>query len=495
MKFLPSIGIRGRLLLVLVASTVLSGVVLVPVLRDLLLPRMARDEGERLLATARVAAARAPADPERWEDWARDLARSIPGAHAALIRAEPGRAQFAMACSAVGISLDHAVSAYLEGEELARVSPPVPPGMAPPEEPAPPVWQALVRLEGEAGERGLLALFQLPGGTSDAPVPVWSLVMLYGALVAFLALLGGMLTGHFLLVQPVVRAASMAQRMAPVDGDVPEGDVGALPVQVQAIVREAREDRRRAERLQGELDRIRNDLKGAQGRLIRAEKLASVGQLAAGIAHEIGNPIGIALGMSEILKDAGGDERQTRAFAGQVHAAVLRVHGILKDLLDFARPSREEGAVADVAAAVDSTLKLVRPHKRFGGVAVEVRCGDEPLRAEIRPSQLQQVLLNLLMNAADAMEGRGRIVVEAKAAGGWVEIDVRDEGPGIPEDVLPRIFDPFFSTKPPGEGTGLGLAICAQIVQVYGGEIAVDSPPGAGARFTVRLWRAEAAEP
>jgi two-component system, NtrC family, sensor kinase len=490
-SFLPSIGIRGRLLLVLAASVLLSGLVLVPVLRDLLVPRMARDEGERLLATARVAAARAPAEADRWDDWARDVARSIPGAHAALIRGEPGRLQFAMACAAVGVSLENAVSAFLQGEELVQVPPPLPQGMAAPEEPPARVWQALVRLDGPVGQRGLLVVFQLPGSTGE-PRPVWSLVMFYCALVAFLGLVGGMLAGHFLLVAPVTRAASMARRMAPVDPDGPEAEVRALPLQVEAIVREAREDRKRAERLQGELDRIRDDLKGAQGRLIRAEKLASVGQLAAGIAHEIGNPIGIALGMSEILRDGAEDETQTRQFAGEVHGAVLRVHGILKDLLDFARPSREEGAEADVRACIDATQKLVRPHKRFGGVVADVRCDPGPLLAEIRPSQLQQVLLNLFMNAADAMDGKGRLHVDARARGAWIEVAVRDEGPGIPEDVLPRIFDPFFSTKPPGEGTGLGLAICAQIVQVYGGEVAVDSPAGGGACFTVRLWRADA---
>jgi len=217
-----------------------------------------------------------------------------------------------------------------------------------------------------------------------------------------------------------------------------------------------------------------------------------VGQLAAGIAHEIGNPMGIALGMSEILKDGLPSAADERRFAGEIHGAILRVHGILRDLLNFARPAMEEGANADVRAALDAKVKLVRPHKTFGGITLDVQCDDVPLVAEIRPSQLQQILLNLLMNAADAMNGTGGIQVRAHVAGRWVLVDVKDGGPGIPDDVLPKIFDPFFSTKPPGEGTGLGLAICAQIAEVYGGDITVDGGLGRGATFTVRLWRAEA---
>ncbi len=489
MRFVSSLGIRGRLLAVLGCSIALSALVLVPVLRDLLVPRLDRDEGERLLSFARVAAARAPADSSRWEVWARDVAGSIPGAHALLISSEPGRDNFRQACSEAGIDVDLAVGAFLQGELLARTNVTVPEGMDLPDEPWPPVWQALVRLDGTIGEKALLAIIELP--TNRPPAPVWQLLLLYGAMVSILAMLGGLLAGYFLLVRPVSRATTAARKFAPVDAATFPGDVAHLPRQIEAIVRNAAEDHRRAERVQDELDRIRSDLRGAQSRLIRAEKLASVGQLAAGIAHEIGNPMGIALGMSEILKGGLLSTEEERRFAGEIHGAILRVHGILRDLLTFARPSMEEGAQADVNAAIDATLKLVRPHKAFGDLEVALKNEGGPLLAEIRPSQLQQVLLNLLMNAADAMHGKGRIEIKARAEDQSIIIDVHDEGPGIPPDMLPKIFDPFFSTKPPGEGTGLGLAICAQIVGVYGGEISADGGSGLGATFTVRLWKAE----
>jgi signal transduction histidine kinase len=219
-----------------------------------------------------------------------------------------------------------------------------------------------------------------------------------------------------------------------------------------------------------------------------------VGQLAAGIAHEIGNPIGIALGLSEILRDGANDPAQTKEFAGQVHASILRVHGILRDLLDFARPSREEGARAEVKACLDGVRNLVRSHKKFGGIDLRTHLPADPLWVEIRPSQLQQVLLNLWMNAADAMDGRGVLTTTARREGRRIEIEVRDTGPGIPEEALARVFDPFFSTKPPGEGTGLGLAICAQILQVYGGDITAGNAPDRGAVFQVHLWEAAEAE-
>jgi len=119
---------------------------------------------------------------------------------------------------------------------------------------------------------------------------------------------------------------------------------------------------------------------------------------------------------------------------------------------------------------------------------VDLHVDEGQVLAEIKPSQLQQILVNLLLNAADAMKGRGRVTVRAAREDRMVSLSVRDEGPGIPDDDRERIFDPFFSTKPPGEGTGLGLPICAQIVEVYGGDIRVESAPGEGACFTLRLW-------
>ncbi|HOU54219.1 MAG TPA: ATP-binding protein [Myxococcota bacterium] len=485
-------GIRGRLLLVVLFATALSGSVLIPILRDLWVPRLERSEGEQVLSRARLAAARAPADAGQWGDWVRDLSRSLEGITVRLLSTEPGRPEFLEEARRVGVPLDLAVEAFLSGEALARVPPSLPeeppPGKAVTARP----WMALVRLDGPGTRPSLLVMEQTP--RSQTPPSVWTLVVLYSLLVAALGVLGGLVAGYFLIVRPISATASRVRRRSlwPSEDDL--GDLALLSRSLDDLSKRLAEERRRADRLTDELERNRADLRGAKGRLIQAEKLASVGQLAAGIAHEIGNPIGIALGLSEILRDGVGDPAQAKAFAGQVHASILRVHGILRDLLDFARPSREEGARAEVRACVDGVRKLVRAHKRFEGIDLRTHLPADPLWVEIRPSQLQQVLLNLWMNAADAMEGRGTLTTTARREGRRIEIEVRDTGPGIPEETLPRIFDPFFSTKPPGEGTGLGLAICAQILQVYGGDITAGNAPDRGAVFQVRLWDATEAE-
>ncbi|HOC99832.1 MAG TPA: ATP-binding protein, partial [Myxococcota bacterium] len=251
------------------------------------------------------------------------------------------------------------------------------------------------------------------------------------------------------------------------------------------------EDRRQMERQDWEISRMRNDLKGAQTTLIRAEKLASVGQLAAGVAHEIGNPVGIILGMSDVLRQGGSSPEEVQRFSDEIHKATMRVDQTIRELLTFARPVRDEGARADVRQVVESTVKLVQTHKSFRNVMVCIDIGEECPVAEIRPSQLQQVLLNLFLNAAAAMNGEGRIEVSCRCEDRRLSIAVRDFGPGIPEKDLQRIFDPFFTTKPPGEGTGLGLAMSSQIVEIYGGEIEAESRIGEGAVFTVKLWMAQ----
>ena len=228
-------------------------------------------------------------------------------------------------------------------------------------------------------------------------------------------------------------------------------DLPGLRDEIETLSKRLRDVHLRSERQSAELDRIRSDLKGAQATLLRAEKLASVGQLAAGVAHEIGNPLGVILGLSSLMKASPCTDDEVRRFAGEIEAATQRAHGIIRDLLSFARPSRVEGAESDVEQVLRATLQLLKPQKRFRDVIVDFRTVEGPLSAEIRGSQLQQVVLNLLLNAADAMGGRGTIAIRAWKDERSVYLEVEDGGPGIPPEILPRVFDPFFTTKPPGE--------------------------------------------
>jgi two-component system, NtrC family, sensor kinase len=227
--------------------------------------------------------------------------------------------------------------------------------------------------------------------------------------------------------------------------------------------------------------------------IIRTEKLASVGQLAAGVAHEIGNPLAAILGYVDILRSeaAGkGDlpvaERQDAL--DRVKAETQRIHRIIRELLEFSRPSHEEPVATDPLRVVQSAQALLAPQARFRGVKV-VTAGPEPWpEVMVSPGRLAQVLVNLLMNSADAMGGKGSIVVACEAVDGKARLTITDEGPGVPAENRRKIFDPFFTTKPVGQGTGLGLSVSRSIVESFGGTLDLAPPaPGQGAQFVLEL--------
>lgn len=472
------LGFRGRLVLVLATSAGLGVTLLVTTFRPLLLSGTTEVRAERLLWSARLAAALAPTDSSSWEAWTEDLGSTLPGIRTFLIRTLPGEIGFAAICAEKKVTPSDATAAFLQGEALVEAN----------EETPVAAWGALVRLSGNRGERALLGIFEKEPSLLVSK-HLWNMWLLLVVMVFILVSISGYLVAYATLIRPLNKIVNEVGREF--SGAPLSNDLKALRQAVIELTKKMKETSSRAERLRSELNRIREDFKGAQASLLRAEKLASVGQLAAGIAHEIGNPLGIVIGLSELLANEDTTADEVRKYAADIHAATMRVHGILKDLLAFARPAREEGAVADVSAVVDETIHLLMPQKRFKGVKVQVEKPEGVISAEIKPSQLQQILVNLLMNASDAMGGKGRIVVSIRTEDRYVLIDVIDEGPGVRPEDRERVFDPFYTTKPPGEGTGLGLAICAQIANAYGGEITVSDAPVKGACFTLRLWRVD----
>jgi signal transduction histidine kinase len=251
--------------------------------------------------------------------------------------------------------------------------------------------------------------------------------------------------------------------------------------------------------------------------LIRTEKLASVGQLAAGVAHEIGNPLAAVLGYVDILRaDAAGDGpplmtgAERRDALERVKAETQRINKIIQDLLAYSRPTKEEAEVTDPRKVLQSAQALLTPQARFRGVKIRVqdpvstvgetvagRTGDRSWpRVLASTGRLNQVFLNLLLNAADAMDGQGVVTVACERLMDKVRIRFRDEGPGISGDMARKIFDPFFTTKAPGQGTGLGLSISRSIVEANHGtlELIPTEPGERGATFLITLPAARTTE-
>lgn len=269
------------------------------------------------------------------------------------------------------------------------------------------------------------------------------------------------------------------------------------------------------------LDETNQRLTEAQHELVQAEKMASLGHLAAGVAHEIGNPLGALMGYAFVLKKRGGDAE----ILDGVEREALRIDRIVRELLDYARPGSIARDEVNLNESVERVVTLLQSQGWLGGVTLDLRLDAATPSILGEQHRIDQVFVNLLRNAESAMDGKGKVTIEShvqiyhpdrpvpvrrahdppgvnyshlrRALGSAhgarelagrevVRIIVSDTGPGIPEELLGSIFDPFFTTKGPGEGTGLGLAIVAGTINDLGGRIEVSSSRGGGATFN--LW-------
>ncbi|WP_271408333.1 ATP-binding protein [Pseudomonas sp. Q1-7] len=260
-------------------------------------------------------------------------------------------------------------------------------------------------------------------------------------------------------------------------------------------------------------EQLVHKLEKANAQLLQSEKLAAIGQLAAGVAHEINNPIGYVFSNLKTLSGYVNDllrivdavdgvgsleelqqlkqsleydyiRNDVEALIHESGDGIERVKKIITSLKDFSHIEEEEFRPADLHKGVDSTLNLVNNELKYKAEVVR-EYGALPL-VECIPSQINQVVMNLLINAAHAIEGFGRITLRSGHEDDWVWLEVEDDGKGIDPAILHRIYEPFFTTKPVGKGTGLGLALSYNIVQKHNGRIEVASQPGQGTRF--RVW-------
>lgn len=330
--------------------------------------------------------------------------------------------------------------------------------------------------------------------------PLIRLLALYMGIFALGLLVFMYIAMTRLVVDPVERLSRAAARVA--DGarklEVPRGgarELAELGTSLSQMTERLRADEERLRAKIDEATRYAKELEQAQARLVRSERLASVGRLAAGLAHEIGNPIAAILGFEDLLLAGGLDEADQQDFLKRMKRETERIHRILRDLLDFARPatSVQKTGTTEVAGsvrqAIDTAKALLGPQKALRDVEMHIDVQDDLPLVTLSEEQLVQVLLNLLLNAADAVPSKsGRIDIRASKTDAGVRVEVEDNGSGIAPEIRDRLFEPFATTKEVGKGTGLGLAVCRGLLEGAGGTIlAEDGRVGAKFVFTLPL--------
>lgn len=249
-------------------------------------------------------------------------------------------------------------------------------------------------------------------------------------------------------------------------------EIGDLGRNFNETVRQLRESREEIQRLY-------------RTQMSRAEHLATLGELAAGLAHEIRNPLAGIAGVIDIIGRDLPESSPGRQVLQEVQQEILHIKNILSDLLDYARPKQPDFHAADLGATAERAVSLARQQVLSRPIQIDlVKNGNLP-PVEHDNAQIQQLLLNLLLNGIQALEGKGLVRVELASEAGFAVLRVKDTGKGIAPERLANIFRPFYTTK--GGGTGLGLSLSRRIVESHEGKIEVASTPGQGTEFTIRL--------
>jgi two-component system, NtrC family, sensor kinase len=326
-----------------------------------------------------------------------------------------------------------------------------------------------------------------------------SVAVLHGAALARIVLLP---VARLLKATERVAGGDLTERVGPTTGDE-VGRLGRAFDQMTAALSASREEIEALnlsladkvkektltlEERNRELEETIEELKATRDALVHSMTMASIGTLAGGVAHEFNNLLGGIIGCASDASEAEPDEETADALKMILRTA-RRACNITENLLRFSRPSRRELKETDLSELVGEAVDLVRPEARKNNVTIAAELGDiEPVLVD--PGQIHQVVLNLLTNAIHAMADGGNMTISVGGAEGFARIVVTDDGPGIDPEHRKRIFEPFFTTRTESgkeQGTGLGLSVSYSIVKEHGGLIDVESNPGEGARFTVRL--------
>ncbi|GEM_PF-1104096 len=282
-------------------------------------------------------------------------------------------------------------------------------------------------------------------------------------------------------------AGSFETRLPPGPGNELGEVAEAFNAMAEALERFQAEGEARVAELRG----INDDLRKARADLVFAEKMATVGRLAAGVAHELGNPLASVIGFAELL-ESDTDGSLGPDLLPRIRSELDRIHRIVGELLAYSRRGEvptEALEPVDMATMLRTVAGLVGVQPRFGEILIELDLPDDLPAVLAVPDKLQQILLNLFVNAGESMGGRGRIEAGASAGDEHVSIRVRDRGRGVAPGDEASLFEPFFTTKDVGEGTGLGLSVSLQLAEAMGGTIRLEGVDGPGACFVVELLR------
>jgi two-component system NtrC family sensor kinase len=321
-------------------------------------------------------------------------------------------------------------------------------------------------------------------------------------LIFTLGTISVVLVGYLLaqnISRPILQLRSISQAVAGGDLDQASGverhdEIGELAGAFDIMTLRLRERTQEAARLyeeaverNKELAEINARLAAAQAQLVQSEKLAAVGQLTAGIVHDVKNPLAVIKGLAEEAAEDPNIDEFTLEALHTIRESATRANTIVTDLLKFARQSTPVTHRRDIRDTLKSVFRLTEYLLRKGHVTLHDGLPEQPVMVTYDAQQIEQVLINLITNAIQAMPDGGDLFIDLEHLDERVEVSVRDEGIGIPEEYLGKIFDPFFTTKAEGEGTGLGLSVSYGIVSEHGGHIDVESELGQGTTFKVTL--------
>ena len=324
---------------------------------------------------------------------------------------------------------------------------------------------------------------------------VFSIVFTIGTLA--IILVGYLLSRS--IANPILKLRSLTQAVAAGDLDQESGllradEIGELAVAFDQMTLNLRARTNETARLYAEaiqrnqeLAETNTRLRETQSQLIQSEKMGAIGQLAAGIVHDINNPLTVVKGVAELMLTDENFSDDFRQETSLIYESASKAIDIVSDLMKFARQSELEMERNDIRESIETTLRLAAFPIRKAHVEVIKDLPQEPVNMDYDNRQIEQVLLNLVHNAVQAMPKGGTLRVNLSQTNGVAAIAIQDTGTGIPPEIMNRIFDPFFTTKPEGEGTGLGLSVSYGIVSHHDGRIEVDSEIGEGTTFTVLL--------